>query len=406
MRNLPKSHDKMISRVLARRFQSTLTRVKETNWQRIPHATVLCIGDQGHGKTNLAHNLSNWSYDDISKQSHSPNFDKPSNRFVTTSTCWIEYEVETKNAKNGSKNENSSKPDSNRFHIAHLDTPGDFLASSLTPAFSAYDIVVWVVDAETGVTTTSHLDLAKQMSTHSDFENRVVVYLRNSENLDEETLELITSDLQDNLEELTLDSAKIVQTPESVSTEIAELLSKVDLKSGYRDDDLSFIPIERAFTVTNVGKVCVGILNGKLKFQPKVKMDLVGHDKIFPVEATSTGMFFKQMKLNEPGDRANCLIKGKTKGFEKIAKKGAVLVPEGKGQYYFSKNISFMPELDPGVGASKFTRVAAHTWSMPIDNLDPGNVEIQYKQFIREGDKMAFFSGTGDFHVAKVTKLG
>ena len=39
------------------------------------------------------------------------------------------------------------------------------------------------------------------------------------------------------------------------------------------------------------------------------------------------------------------------------------------------------------------------------ENLTEENVEFQYKQFIRPGDKIAFFSGSGTFHVAKVTKL-
>ena len=199
--------------------------------------------------------------------------------------------------------------------------------------------------------------------------------------------------------------SKIVFSSESINTEIANILEKVDLESGYRKDDLSFIPIERTFTVTNVGKICIGVLQGKSEFKPKVKMDLVGYDKIFPVEATSTGMFYKSLKSNIPGDRANCLIKAKSKGFEKVAKKGAVLVQEGKGEKYFSNKIDFEPKLELGTGSEKFTRVSAHTWSMAIENLTEENVEFQYKQFIRPGDKIAFFSGSGKFHVATVTKL-
>ena len=123
-----------------------------------------------------------------------------------------------------------------------------------------------------GVTDTRHLELTRQLTTHRDFHRRVVVNVRNSSEIDDETKELILSDLDDNLESLDLQSAKVVVNDcgEHLKAEIAKQLDGVNLNAGYRGDFLMHIPIERSFTVTQQGRVCIGALKGSKEFKRDV----------------------------------------------------------------------------------------------------------------------------------------
>ena len=123
--------------------------------------------------------------------------------------------------------------------------------------------------------------------------------------------------------------------------------------------------------------------------KPKISLDLVAENEIVPVEMIQTGMFYKSMKQSEVGDRVNCLLKSKVNKFGKFVSRGAVLVPEGSGEQYHKAECAFAPELDLSI---KYTRAAAHTWTVNISKLDKNCVKLDRKYFIRPGDKLTFFT--------------
>ena len=364
------------------RLASTLARDKIHNWSRVPHYNVLCIGSSSHGKTKLAHKLSGLTYEDLARQSGSLGYFSAEEKTTqTVSTCFVEYEF-------------------NNLHFAHLDTPGDFYSKNLTAAYSAFDILIWVINKNIGLETTDHLLLAKNLC--PDFAERTCVYLVD-QNLDDVELgALFQEEIDATLNELNIPPSNVasefLNNIQDVLTQIAKLLSSF---GHYRSDDLAHLPIERSFSVSGVGQIAVGVLKGNKNWgwKPKMNLDLVTENRIVPVEMIQTGMFYKNMKQSEVGDRVNCLLRSKVNKFGKFVNRGAVLVPEGYGVQYHKDEISFTPELDL---STKYTRAAAHSWNVNITQLDKSYVKIDKKLFIRPGDKLTFFAHNKGFQTVTV----
>ena len=354
------------------RRSSTLARDKIKDWIRVPHYNVLCIGNTSHGKTKLAHELSGLSYEDLARQSGSFNQEEDNEgKKATMSTCFVEYEF-------------------NNLHFAHLDTPGDFFSNNLTAAYSAFDIIIWVISKNIGLETTDHLKLAKCLC--PDLSERTCVYLVDKNVEDPEVSDLLQEEIDAAVDELKIPSSNITlessDNIQDVLTNIAKSLPSFGL---YRSDPLLHLPIERSFPVTGVGQIAVGILKGNKDsvWKPKQKLDLVSENNILSVEMIQTGMFYKSMKQSEIGDRVNVLLRSNLKKFGKFVNRGSVLVPEGHGEKYHKDEFSFTPELDLSI---KYTRAAAHTWNVNISTLDKNSVKIDRKLFVRPGDKLTFFA--------------
>ena len=354
------------------RRNSTIVRDKVKDWVRVPHYNVLCIGSSGHGKTKLAHELTGISFEDLSRQSGSFNQEEcEDGRKPSASTCFVEYEY-------------------NNLHFAHLDTPGDFYSNNLSAAYSAFDIIIWVINKNIGLETTDHLKLAKNLC--PDSEKRTCVYLVDKNVEDLELSDLLQEEIDSALTDWGIPSSSVCfESNNNLRTMITNIVQSMPGYGEYRDDPLMHLPIERSFAVTGVGQIAVGILKGNKDsvWKPKLKLDLVGENNIMPLEMIQTGMFYKSMKQSEIGDRANCLLRSTAKKFGKFVHRGAVLVPEGRGAEYHKDEFSFTPDLDTTI---KYTRAAAHTWNVSIADMDQNSVKLDKKLFIRPGDKVTFFS--------------
>ena len=355
------------------RRSSTLVREKVNNWTRVPHYNVLCIGSTSHGKTRLAHELSGLSFEDLARQSGSFNQEEDENkRKPTKSTCFVEYEF-------------------NQLHFAHLDTPGEFYSNNLPAAYSAFDIIIWVVNKNIGLETTDHLKLAKNIFPE-EFEKRTCVYIADQDVEDAELGDLLQEEIDTAINEFKIPASSVtLQSSGNIQTVLSNIASSLTSDASYRNDPLIHLPIERSFPVTGVGQIAVGILKGNKDsvWKPKMSLELVGENNILPVEMIQTGMFYKSMKQSHIGDRVNCLLRSNLKKFGKLVNRGGVLVPEGHGQKYHNDEFSFKPDIDLSMN---YTRAAAHTWDVNISKLDKNCVKLDKKYFIRPGDKVTFFA--------------
>ena len=362
----------MINTATIIRRSSTIVRDKIKDWIRVPHYNVLCIGNTSHGKTKLAHVLSGVSYEDLARQSGSFNQEEDNDgKKATMSTCFAEYEF-------------------NNLHFAHLDTPGDFYSNNLSAAYSAFDIIIWVISKNIGLETIDHLNLAKSLC--PDLAERTCVYLVDKNVENPELSNLLQEEIDSAVDELKIPSSNItLESSNNIQSVLTNIAHSLPSYGAYRSDPMLHLPIERSFPVTGVGQIAVGILKGNKDsvWKPKLKLDLVSENNILPVEMIQTGMFYKSMKQSEVGDRVNCLLRSNLKKFGKFVSRGSVLVPEGRGEKYHKDEFSFIPELDSGV---KYTRAAAHTWNVNISKLDKNSVKIDKKYFVRPGDKVTFFS--------------
>ena len=368
------------------RRSSSIAREKIKDWTRVPHYNVLCIGNTLHGKTKLAHELSGMSFEDLSRQSGSFNQEEGFDGWKPTmSTCFVEYEFD-------------------KLHFAHLDTPGDVYSNNLMAAYSAFDIIIWVINKNIGLETTDHLRLAKSLC--PDFAERTCVFLADKKLEDVELSNLLQEEINSALDEFKIPFSNVaLESANDIQTVVREVANSLPSFGAYRSDPLVHLPIERSFPVTGVGQIAVGILKGNKDsvWKPKMKLDLVGENNILPVEMIQTGMFYKSMKQSEIGDRANCLLRSSMKKFGKLVNRGGVLVPEGHGEKYHKDEFSFTPELDL---EKRYTRANAHTWSVNIAKLDKNCVKLDKKYFIRPGDKVTFFAkGLKNKHFQTVTVL-
>ena len=409
------------------RSQSTLSRTKTDNWKRVPHFNVLCIGDSNTGKTQLAQQLSGYSYDDIARQTGSYNSKSPTD-FSTKSTGWVEYEV-----------------GNSKFHCAHIDTPGNFINKNLSAAYNNFDICIWNICSENGCTTTKHLELAKKLdkkkNTNGDFINRLLINVRNTpqdvNEIDDEMKDLVLDDLRDHLEATGLGGVSeeniIFGSDDGLSLEkikdsLTQICSNIeDFKTNAstqstaikpKTPHFSKIALERSFKVTDSNQqICIGILEGTKELVPTQEALLISKNKIIPVEIKSTGMFYKQTKTSLPNDRVNVWIKSKINKFEQHCKKGAVLLWGNKinnlkevieknhfGKTFRVKNHQFEKNHSKISDYSKFQKAGAHTWLEHIENFDGEILEIRDKWFAGVGDKITVFS-TDDFCVFEVVEV-
>ena len=363
----------MNSITLLIRRSSTIVRDKIHNWKRVPHYNVLCIGNTAHGKTRLAHELSGLSFEDLARQSGSFNQkEEEDGRKSTKSTCFVEYEFD-------------------QLHFAHLDTPGDFYSNNLVAAYSAFDIILWVINKNIGLETTDHLKLAKKICPE-EFEKRTCVYIEDQDVQDTELGDLLQEEIDGAINEFCIPSSNVItQSSGNLKTTLSNIASSLQTTAWYRNDPLTHLPIERSFPVTGVGQIAVGILKGNKEsvWKPKMSLDLVGENNILPVEMIQTGMFYKSLKHSEVGDRVNCLLRSNMKKFGKLVNRGGVLVPEGRGQEYHKDEFSFEPDIDL---SKNYTRASSHTWDVNIKSIEKNCVKLDKRYFIRPGDKVTFFA--------------
>ena len=237
-----------------------MVRDKIQNWTRVPHYNVLCIGNTAHGKTRLAHELSGLSFEDLARQSGSYNeTEEEDGRKPTKNTCFVEYEF-------------------NQLHFAHLDTPGDFYSNNLLAAYSAFDIILWVINKNIGVETTDHLKLAKTICPE-EFEKRTCVYVDDQDVEDPELGNLLQEDIDGTIEEFQIPSSNVIfKSSGDLKSALSNIVSSKPTTAWYRNDPLTHLPIERSFPVTGVGQIAVGILKGNKDsvWKPKIKLELVG----------------------------------------------------------------------------------------------------------------------------------
>ncbi len=273
-----------------------------------PHCNIGTIGHVDHGKTTLTAAITKTlnvrlgtgeavAFDMIDKAP------EERERGITISTAHVEYETEKR-------------------HYAHVDCPGhaDYVKNMITGA-AQMDGAILVVAATDGVMaqTKEHILLARQVGVPY-----IVVFLNkcDSDDVDDEILELVEMEVTEQLEEYGFTDCPIIKGSalkalEDPSSEwgdkILELMHTVDeyIPDPERDTDKPFLmPVEDVFTITGRGTVATGrVERGTLKLNEPVDIVGIKEEKKTTV-VTGIEMFRKMLDQAQAGDNIGALLRG------------------------------------------------------------------------------------------------
>ena len=296
---------------------------KETFVRTKPHVNIGTIGHVDHGKTTLTAAITKVLAEKGLSEARSfdsiDNAPEEKERGITINTAHVEYETAKR-------------------HYAHVDCPGhaDYVKNMVTGA-AQMDGAIVVIAATDGVMpqTREHILLARQVNVP-----RLVIFLNkcDSNDVDEEMIELVEMDVRDLLSEYEYDgdNTPIIKgsalgalngDPKWVET-VVELMNAVDewIPLPPRDIDKPFLmPIEDVFSITGRGTVATGrIETGVVKVGDEVQIMGLGADLKSVV--TGVEMFRKILELGEAGDNVGLLLRG----IDKTAiKRGMVICHPG-----------------------------------------------------------------------------
>jgi len=270
-----------------------------------PHMNIGTLGHIDHGKTTLVRGILNVFAPD--KEEAAKMIDKldkdPESRAksITVAPAHVEFETESR-------------------HYALVDCPGhkDYIKNMITGA-AQMDGAILVISSSDGAMpqTKEHILLAKQVGVP-----KMLVFINTFGEADPEILELIKSDVQDQLKKygydencpiIVGDALKAQKGEEEGLKAAKELIDAVDeyFPLPERDTDKPFLmPIEDVFSIEGRGTVVTGrIERGKIAVGQEV--DVLGMGKK-PQKTAVTGveMFNKTLKEGEAGDNVGILLRG------------------------------------------------------------------------------------------------
>ena len=272
-----------------------------------PHCNIGTIGHVDHGKTTLTAAITKVLSERVAGNTATDfeNIDKAPEereRGITISTAHVEYETEKR-------------------HYAHVDCPGhaDYVKNMITGA-AQMDGAILVVAATDGVMaqTKEHILLSRQVGVPY-----IVVFMNKCDMVDdEELLELVETEITEQLEEYEFTDCPIIKGSalkalEEPSSEwgdkIMELMATVDeyIPDPQRATDQPFLmPVEDVFTITGRGTVATGrVERGTLHLNEEVEIIGVKEESRKTV-VTGIEMFRKLLDEAQAGDNIGILLRG------------------------------------------------------------------------------------------------
>jgi elongation factor Tu len=273
-----------------------------------PHMNIGTLGHIDHGKTTLvkgilnAHTGTFGSDEDKAKMIDKLDKDPEARaKSITIAVAHVEFETDTR-------------------HYALVDCPGhkDYIKNMVTGA-AQMDGAILVVSSDDGAMpqTKEHILLAKQVGVP-----KMVVFINDFGNADNEILELIKADIADLLAKYGYDpnapvivgsALKAEKGEEEGLASMRELMKAVDeyIEIPERDIEKPFLmPIEDVFSIEGRGTVATGrVERGQLKLNEEIEILGMGR-KAQKTTATGIEMFNKSMKDCQAGDNVGVLLRG------------------------------------------------------------------------------------------------
>lgn len=296
-----------------------------------PHLNIGTLGHVDHGKTTLTRGILRTFSEEYQKMADKLDKDPYSKeKSLTISIAHVEFETDNR-------------------HYALVDCPGhkDYIKNMITGA-AQMDGAILVISSVDGVMpqTREHVLLARQVGVP-----KIVVFVNQFGEADEEILELIKVDVQELLEKYGYDPDAPIVVGDALKAEggeeegqksVKELLEKVDeyIEVPERPLDKPFLmPIEDVFSIEGRGTVVTGrVTRGNVKVGEEVDVLGMGR-KDQKTTVTGVEMFNKTLDEAQAGDNAGILLRGlKRTDVERgqvIAKPGSVNThTEFKAQIY------------------------------------------------------------------------
>ncbi len=165
------------------------------------------------------------------------------------------------------------------LHLGVVDVPGHegFIRNMLAGA-TGMDLVLLVIASDEGMMpqTREHLDIVRLLGI-----TEMVVALTKTDLVEEEWLTLVEEEVREVLEESPFSGAPMVRTSTVTGRGIDELVGQLmNVAQRVRErsnDDVTRLPIDRAFTVRGTGTVVTGTLwSGKLSLGENVTLQPAG----------------------------------------------------------------------------------------------------------------------------------
>ncbi len=267
-----------------------------------PHINIGTLGHVDHGKTTLLRGVLRKYSEDYEKIIEKLDKD-PFSREKSMTIAIAHVEIETENR-----------------HYAIVDCPGhkDYIKNMITGA-AQMDGAILVISSTDGVMpqTREHVLLAKQVGVP-----KMVVFINQFGELDEEILELIKVDVQELLEKYGYDEEAPIVVGDALKAEKGEeeglesagkLMEAVDeyIEVPERDLDKPFLmPIEDVFSIEGRGTVVTGrVERGQLNLNDEIEVLGMGRDAQ-ETKVTGIEMFNKSLEEAQAGDNAGILLRG------------------------------------------------------------------------------------------------
>ncbi len=283
-----------------------------------PHMNIGTLGHVDHGKTTLVRGILRAFSPEadamISKLDKDP---EAKAKEITIAVAHVEFETENR-------------------HYALVDCPGhkDYIKNMITGA-AQMDGAILVISSGDGAMpqTKEHILLAKQVGVP-----KMVVFINDFGDSDPEILELIKSDIQEQLKKNGYDpdcpiiigsALKAFKGEEEGIAQVKELMKAVDeyIPMPERDIEKPFLmPVEDIFSIEGRGTVVTGrIERGVIKVGDEVEILGMGR-KSQKTAVTGVEMFNKTLNEGQAGDNVGILLRGLKR---EDVQRGQVLVIPG-----------------------------------------------------------------------------
>jgi len=193
--------------------------------------------------------------------------------------------------------------------VSIVDVPGhERFVKNMLAGVGGIDLALLVIAADEGVMpqTREHLAILDLLQVRSG-----IVVIAKKDLVDDEWLELVTSDIEEVIKGTTLDSAPIVATSSVTSEGLQDLLIAIDriLETTPQKKDIGKprLPIDRVFTMTGFGTVVTGtLIDGQLATGQEVQ--IVPGDIKTRVRGLQTHR--QKVERAEPGSRVAVNLTG------------------------------------------------------------------------------------------------
>ena len=161
------------------------------------------------------------------------------------------------------------------LRVGIVDVPGhEKFIRNMVQGVSGMDLVMLVIAADEGIMpqTIEHLNILKMLGVEHGF-----VALTKTDLVDEEWIELVTSDIRDALKGTFLENSEIVRvsnkTLEGID-DIKNILRKhADSFEKEEKNDTPRLPIDRVFVISGFGTIVTGtLMDGKLSLQDEIEI--------------------------------------------------------------------------------------------------------------------------------------